>query len=81
MDLAFSRQADRSFIDRAQPRLDYDVLVASLAALQSPGAGADRGTHDPLIELLTGGPDWRKAVTLQDGCFNRALRRGGRGVG
>ena len=80
MDLAFSRRADRS-IDRAQPRLDYDVLVASLAALQSPQAGTDCSVHDPLIELLTGGPDWRKAVTLQDGCFNRAVRRGTQGVG
>lgn len=81
MDLAFSRRADPSLIDGAQPRLDYDVLVASLAALQSPQAGAGSSAHDPLIELLTGGPDWRKAVALQDGCFNRAVRRGNQGVG
>lgn len=81
MDLAFSRRADRSFIDRAQPRLDYDMLAASLAALQPPQVGAACSAHDPLIELLTGGPDWRHAVTLQDGCFNRAVRRGNQGVG
>ena len=81
MDLAFSRRVDRSLIDRAQPRLDYDVLVASLAALHPPQVGAGGSAHDPLIELLTGGPDWRKAVALQDGCFNRALRRGNEGVG
>jgi hypothetical protein len=79
MDLAFSRRAARSLPDGAQPRLDHDALTALLAELRFPPSSASGSAHDPLIELLTAGPNWRKAVTLQEGCFNPVVMRGGHG--
>jgi len=81
MDLSFFRRAQMRFASRSAARLDYPVLVASLSAVQSasaaaravralgsPGAPAPR--HDPLVELLLGGADWREAAVAQRGCFN-----------
>ena len=31
--------------------------------------------QDPLVELLLGGPLWRRAVMAQAGCFNPAYAR------
>jgi hypothetical protein len=33
--------------------------------------------QDPLVELLLGGPLWRRAVAVQMGCFNPAYARQG----
>jgi hypothetical protein len=89
MDLSFSRRAEAVFARRGAAPLDYRVLVATLEAIQSasPAARSIRSGpeaadmspgHDPIVELLLGGPSWRDAVAAQRGCFNRAqvkLRR------
>lgn len=86
MDLSFFRNAQARFASRSAARLDYRVLVATLAAMQSASAAAravrapgSEGKaafrHDPLVELLLGGPGWRDAVAAQGGCFNRAQAR------
>ena len=86
MDLSFSRSAQTRFASRAAARLDYGVLVATLDAMQSAsaaaravrglgGAGSAVFRHDPLVELLLGGPGWREAVAAQGGCFNRLHAR------
>jgi hypothetical protein len=82
MDLSFFRRAEARFAGRSPARLDYRVLVATLATMQSasPAARAAAGTgegsmisrHGPLVELLLGGPSWREAVAAQAGCFNQA---------
>jgi hypothetical protein len=82
MDLSFFRRAERVFARRSAAPLDYRVLVATLEALQSasPAARGIRSaheradlapSHDPIAELLLGGPAWRDAVGAQGGCFNR----------
>ena len=81
MDLSFFRR-DASFAGRTAARLDYGVLVATLATMQSAsaaaravaglGEGSVISRHRPLVELLLGGPGWRDAVAAQGGCFNPA---------
>jgi len=82
MEMAFFRRAERMLAARSAARLDYDVLVASLGALQasSPAARAMRGRQgdaaisaerEPLVLLLLGDPGWEQAVPLQGGCFHR----------
>ena len=84
MDLGLFRRASQGFASRADARLDYGVLVATLDAHQaaSPTAraqlrdrvaqGAAPSRHNPLVELLIAGSDWREAQGAQGGCFNRA---------
>jgi len=84
MDLGLFRRAGQGFASRADARLDYGVLVATLDAHQaaSPTAraelrhagsqGAAPSRHNPLVELLLGGQEWRCALRTQGGCFNRA---------
>jgi hypothetical protein len=82
MDFAFFRRAQRLLDSGAPAELDYRVMVATLAALQSTsataraaalgaggGPGAVAGRH-PLAEILTDGAGWRDAVAAQGGCFN-----------
>ena len=84
MDLSFFRRGQHSFAERTSARLDYGVLVATLEAVQTASAAAaaevraagsgaisDTG-HDPLAELLLGGPAWRAAIGTLAGCFNPA---------
>ena len=82
MDLSFFRRAERALARRSDAPLDYRVLVATLEALQSTSPTARcvrlaRDTsnptprHDPLVELLLGGAEWRDAVGAQGGCFSR----------
>jgi hypothetical protein len=90
MDLSFFRRAQATFARSGTAPLDYRVLVASLEAMQSasPAARSIRSGpeaadmspgHDPIVELLLGGPAWRDAVAAQRGCFNRAqVKFGGR---
>lgn len=60
--------------------LDHAVLLAALAAARAAdmaakaeqGAPAASVEEDPITELLVAGPDWRKAVAVQQGSFNRA---------
>jgi hypothetical protein len=81
MDLSFFRRAQMRFASRSPARLEYPVLVASLAAVQSASAAARAARalgsagepsprHDPLVELLLGGSGWREAAAAQRGCFN-----------
>ena len=82
MDLNFFRRAEARFAGRSPARLDYGVLVATLATMQSASAaaravaGVGEGSlvsrHRPLVELLLGGPRWREAVAAQGGCFTQA---------
>ena len=90
MDLGFFRQRERRLAGRAQARLDYGVLVATLEAMQSGSAAARAEVRavanghspacgqDPLVELVLGGAGWRDAIVAQGGCFNarQAKKRG-----
>jgi hypothetical protein len=70
---------------RTPASLDFDVLQAALQAFRAASVRAPaepskqaNGVQDPLVELLTGGPNWREAVGEQGGSFNRSYaRRGG----
>ncbi len=86
MDLTFFRRAEQRFASRSAARLDYGVLIASLAALQSTSAaaralrvsGGEGGEvlgRDPIVELVLGGPAWREAIDVQCGSFHRAQAR------
>ena len=81
--MAFLRRAERMLGEREPARLDHSLLVAALSAQQMaaalaraqtavPAAAMDRVEDDPLIELLLAGPGWRRAASVQRGCFNRA---------
>ena len=81
MDLGFFRRAQQGFDNRSTAALDYGVLVATLAAVQSTsataraealcGRSAAAPAQDPLVEILTGGAGWRDAIAAQGGCFSR----------
>lgn len=83
MDMAFFRRAERMLANRAAARLDYEVLVASLDALQASSACARaararqsggvplNSEREPLVALLLGAPGWEQAVPLQGGSFHR----------
>jgi hypothetical protein len=86
MDLTFFRRAQQGFASRSAARLDYSVLIASLAALQSStaaaralrGCGGEGGAsfgRDPTVELILGGPGWRQAIEAQGGSFHRVQAR------
>jgi hypothetical protein len=88
MDLGGFRHSGPGSSDRTPATLDFDVLQAALQAFQSASATAKaqaepakdgRCAHDPLVELLTGGPNWREAVDEQGGSFNRSYARRGNG--
>ena len=77
MDIAFLLRAQRLLADSPGAKLDFAVLTAALAARRTldppvPTAPVVRGSEEALVELLTGGPDWRKAAFAQQGCFSRA---------
>lgn len=80
MDMGVFRRAQQ-LLDRREPAgMDHAMLVAALAAHQAASAtaraaragDADPSAGDPLVELLTGGPEWRDAVRAQGGRFSRA---------
>ena len=81
MDMNFLRRAERMLAHRQPMRLEFGILVATLAA-QRVATAAERepelcldrqeGDDEPLIELLLAGPGWRKALSAQGGCFSRA---------
>ncbi len=80
MDLNFFRRAEQRFASRTAAPLDFGLLVAMLQTRQSASAAARAQAlwsaaprlEDPLVELLLGGPLWRRAVAAQSGCFNPA---------
>ena len=88
MDLSFFR-SDLPGHASHSVRLDHDVLVASLRAMQEASAAARalRGSafastasaRHPIVELVLGGPGWREAAAVQGGCFHRSQAQIGRG--
>jgi hypothetical protein len=85
MDLNFFRRAEQRFASRTAARLDYGMLLAMLQTRQATSAAARAQAlwtaaprlADPLVELILGGPCWRRAVAAQMGCFNPAYARQG----
>jgi len=80
MDLNFFRRAEQRFASRTAAPLEFGLLVAMLQTRQAASAAARAQAlwsvaprlEDPLVELLLGGPLWRRAVVAQSGCFNPA---------
>jgi hypothetical protein len=81
MDLNFFRRAEQRFASRTAAPLEFGLLVAMLQTRQAASAAARAQARwsdaprlqDPLVELLLGGPLWRRAVAAQAGCFNPAF--------
>ena len=84
MDLGFFRRAEALLSGRAATHVDYGVLVATLRLQQAASAAAQAQAigealpcpEDPLAELLSGGPAWRRAAAALRGSFNPAYARG-----
>ena len=72
MDMAFLQRARRMLGDSHAAPLDHRLLLASLAGRAMLRADSDPAIEEPLVELLSAGPDWRHAARAQAGCFNRA---------
>ena len=81
MDMAFLRRAE-SLLTPQPARIEHRLLVATLAAQRearaelaasgTPAAMPAAGRDEPMVELLLGGPGWRRALSAQRGCFSRA---------
>ena len=79
MDMAFLRRAEQMLAERHPARMEHQELLAALwaeraarAAQAPPLTPCARTDEDPLIEILLGGPDRRRALVAQRGCFSRA---------
>ena len=75
MDMAFLLRSRRLLDGRKPARLDHQLLQAALAAGRAVPARHSctaAAVAEPLIELVTAGPEWRQAAVRQRGCFNRA---------
>ena len=80
MDLNFFRRAEQRFASRTAAPLEFGLLAAMLQTRQAASAAARAQAlwtaaprlQDPLVELLLGGPLWRRAVAAQMGSFNPA---------
>ena len=85
MDLNFFRRAEQRFASRTAAPLEFGLLVAMLQTRQAASTAARAQAmwsnaprlQDPLVELLLGGPLWRRAISAQMGCFNPAYARQG----
>ena len=81
MDLNFFRRAEQRFASRTAAPLDFGLLAAMLQTRQAASLAARAQARwaemprleDPLVELLLGGPLWRRALVAQAGCFNPAF--------
>ena len=74
MDMAFLLRSRRLLDGRRPARLDHQLLQATLAAgraVASPDPCGGAADEEPLIELVTAGPEWKQAAARQRGCFNR----------
>jgi len=79
MDVAFLQRARRMLGESAPAPLDHGLLLAALAGrARAPVPDVAAAIEEPLVELLTGGPDWRRAARAQGGCFSRAEAGRGR---
>ena len=67
-------QRTRRVLGESRPApIDHSLLLAALAGRAAAAPPRGEGlVEEPLIELLTAGPDWRRAALAQGGCFNRA---------
>ena len=82
MDMAFLRRPDQSLAPARPAKIDYGALVAMLAAQRETRfelvrhapvrSAAGPSGDDAMVELLLGGPGWRRALSAQRGCFSRA---------
>ncbi len=79
MDMGFLRRAERTLARDRVAQLDHATLVATLATQRQveavraePDPAEPDAVEDPLVELLLAGPDWRRALSAQRGCFSRA---------
>jgi hypothetical protein len=81
MDMGFLRRAERMLTRERVARIDHEMLVAALATrrqVEVGNAGASsmeppaEPVQEPLVELVLAGPDWRRALSAQGGCFSRA---------
>ena len=83
MDMSFLYRAERMLVATQPVRIEHQVLVATLSAQReahaslagrSAAAPAPAGQRrdEPMVELLLGGPGWKKALSAQRGCFSRA---------
>lgn len=75
--MGFLRRAERLLARDRAARFDHEMLVAALATRRhveacSVAPPADEPVEEPLVELLLAGPDWRRALSAQCGCFSRA---------
>jgi hypothetical protein len=88
MDLGSFRHSEPEQRNSAAAPLDFVLLQTTLQAFQSASvtarvqagpapAKSPKCGHDPLVELLLGGPNWREAVGEQGGSFNRSYARRG----
>jgi hypothetical protein len=72
MDMAFLQRARRMLGESRPAPLDHELLLASLACRMARIVAEDVAIEEPVVELLTAGPDWQRATRAQGGCFNRA---------
>jgi len=81
MDMGFLRRAERLLAREQVARIDHEMLIAALATRRhveagnlgmSPVESSAEPVEEPLVELLLAGPDWRRALSAQCGCFSRA---------
>jgi hypothetical protein len=73
MDMAFLQRARRMLGESAPAPLDHSLLLAALAGRAGiPTESCEAPIDEPLVELLTSGPEWRHAARALGGCFNRA---------
>ena len=79
--MGFLRRAERLLARDRAAHLDHGMLVAALAARHaldsiqicpSTAEPSVEPVEEPLVELLLAGPEWRRAVSVQGGCFSRA---------
>lgn len=77
--MAFLRRAERMLGESRPAPIDHGLLLAALAGCAATSARRPEGAiEEPLVELLTAGPGWRRAAAAQGGCFNRAEAGRGR---
>jgi hypothetical protein len=77
MDESFHLRRPHSLAGSAPARLDYELLIATVAAQAAASAAARAQARalpppaEPLGEIVLAGSNWREAVSAQRGCFNR----------
>ena len=73
-----ARAADAGRVARRRRSITGCCWRRSPAARRCRPQRREAAIEEPLVELLTAGPDWRRAARAQGGCFNRAEAGRGR---